>query len=91
LEWYIKKGISLDVNHLLARAKDTKDWKEDSISKEQVIALLERKIESVSFSSITEDVVRFIKNEDALNILGPEYFKDLISKMKFENTPFNQR
>lgn len=91
LEWYIKKDISLDVNHLLARAKDTKDWKEDSISKEQVIALLERKIESVSSSSITEDVVRFIKNEDALNIWGPEYFKDLISKMKFENTPLNQR
>ena len=86
LEWYIKKGISLDVNHFLARAKDTKDWKDDSISNEQIIELLDTKIKSVSFSSIKEDVVRFIKNSDVLNIWSPEYFKDLIEKIKFENT-----
>jgi predicted nucleotidyltransferase component of viral defense system len=86
VEWYIKKGIPLDVNHFLARAKDTNDWKEDSISKEQIIELLDTKIKSVSFSSIKEDVVRFIKNDDVLKIWSPEYFKDLIEKMKFENT-----
>lgn len=86
LEWYIKKGISLDVSHFFARAIDTKDWKEDSISKEQIIELLINKIESVSFSNIKEDVVRFIKNDEALNIWGPGYFRDLINKMKFENT-----
>lgn len=85
MEWYIKKGIPLDVNHFLSRAKDTKDWQEDNISKEQIIELLDKKIESVSFSSIKEDVVRFIKNDEALDIWSPQYFKDLISKMKFEN------
>ena len=86
LEWYIKKGIPLDVNHFLTRAKDTNDWKDDSISNEQIIELLATKIKSVSFSSIKEDVVRFIKNDDVLNIWSPEYFKDLIEKIKFENT-----
>jgi predicted nucleotidyltransferase component of viral defense system len=86
LEWYIKKGIPLDVNHFLTRAKDTNDWKDDSISNEQIIELLDTKIKSVSFSSIKEDVVRFIKNDDVLNIWSPEYFKDLIEKIKFENT-----
>ena len=57
---------------------------EDNISKEQIIELLDKKIESVSFSSIKEDVVRFIKNDEALDIWSPQYFKDLISKMKFE-------
>jgi len=85
LEWYIKKGVPLDVNHFLARAKDTKDWQEDKISKEQIIELLNKKIESVSFSSIKEDVVRFIKTDEVLKIWGQQYFKDLISKMKFEN------
>ena len=85
LEWYIKKGIPLDVNHFLARAKDTNDWQDDSISNEQIIELLDTKIKSVSFSSIKEDVVRFIKNDDVLNIWSPEYFKDLIEKIKFEN------
>lgn len=86
LEWYIKKGIPLDVNHFLTRAKDTNDWQHDSISNEQIIELLDTKIKSVSFSSIKEDVIRFIKNDDALSIWSPEYFKDLIEKIKFENT-----
>lgn len=86
LEWYIKKGIPLDVNHFLTRAKDTNDWQGDSISNEQIIELLDTKINSVSFSGIKEDVVRFIPNDAILNIWSPEYFKDLIAKIKFENT-----
>ncbi|MBT3582991.1 nucleotidyl transferase AbiEii/AbiGii toxin family protein [Candidatus Woesearchaeota archaeon] len=84
LEWYVKKGIPLDVNHFLARAKDTNDWQDDSISNEQIIELLDAKIKSVSFSSIKEDVVRFIQNDDVLKIWSPEYFKDLIEKIKFK-------
>ncbi|MCK0124745.1 nucleotidyl transferase AbiEii/AbiGii toxin family protein [Gelidibacter sp. F2691] len=86
LEWYIKKGIPLDVNHFLTRAKDTKDWLDDSITNEQIIGLLDAKIKSVSFNNIKEDVVKFIPNDAVLNIWSPEYFKDLIEKIKFENT-----
>lgn len=86
LEWYIKKGIPLDVNHFLTRAKDTNDWQGDSISNKQIINLLDSKIKSVSFSSIKKDIVRFIQNDDVLNIWSPEYFKDLIEKIKFKNT-----
>jgi len=85
LEWYVKKGVPLDVNHFLTRAKDTNDWQDDRISNEQIIELLDTKIESVSFSNIKEDVVRFIQNDDVLNIWSPEYFKDLVEKIKFEN------
>jgi predicted nucleotidyltransferase component of viral defense system len=86
LEWYVKKGIPLDVNHFLTRAKDTNDWQEHSISTEQIIELLEQKIESVSFSSIKDDVVRFIKDDAVLSIWGPEYFKNIVEKIKFKNT-----
>jgi len=85
LEWYVKKGVPLDVNHFLTRAKDTNDWQSDTISNEQVIELLDAKIKSVSFRDIKTDVVRFLKNDDVLNIWSPEYFKDLIAKIKFEN------
>lgn len=85
LEWYIKKGIPLDVNHFLARAKDTNDWQNNSISNEQIIALLDTKIKSVSFNHIKEDLIRFIKNEDNLNIWSTQYFQDLMEKIKFEH------
>ncbi len=86
LEWYIKKGIPLDINHFLTRAKDSNDWPDNTISNEQVIDLLDNKIKSVSFSSIKEDVVRFIQNDDVLKIWSTEYFKDIVEKIKFERT-----
>jgi predicted nucleotidyltransferase component of viral defense system len=83
LEWYIKKGVPLDVSHFLLRAKDTGDWKEENITPEQIIDLLKQKINTVSFDSIKEDVIRFIKNDKALQIWSPAYFNDLIEKLKF--------
>lgn len=85
MEWYIKKGIYLDLNHFLARAKDTNDWQEKHISPEQIIELLQMRIEVVSFKNIKETVVRFIKNDDVLSIWSPEYFNDLVGKIKFKN------
>jgi len=83
LEWYIKNGIQLDVNHFLLRAKDTGDWKEESITKEQIIVLLKDKINVVSFDNFKEDVARFIKDDKALQIWSPTYFSALIEKLKF--------
>lgn len=84
LEWYIKKGITLDIRHFLLRAQDTSDWNEKTISQEQIIDLLQKKIKTVSFDSIKEDVSRFIKDDKTLKIWSPAYFNDLIEKLKFE-------
>ncbi len=86
LEWYIKKGIPLDLGHFLSRAKDTGHWKAEEITREQIVELLKDKIDSVSFANIKEDVVRFIKEDNVLSIWSASYFKDLVEKMKFENT-----
>jgi hypothetical protein len=74
------------LNHFLARAKDTKDWNEDEITPEQLIALIRMRIETVSFKNIKEDVVRFIKNDDRLQIWSPKYFKDLLGKIKIKTS-----
>lgn len=83
LEWYIKNGIHLDVSHFLLRAKDTGDWKEESITPSQIIELLKHKINTVSFDNVKNDVVRFIKDDKVLRIWSPAYFNDLIEKLKF--------
>jgi predicted nucleotidyltransferase component of viral defense system len=84
MEWYIRKGVSLNMHHFLQRAKETNDWMEDQINQEQILQLLITKIENVSFDSVKEDVVRFIANDQKLAIWSENYFKDLIQKMKFE-------
>jgi predicted nucleotidyltransferase component of viral defense system len=84
MEWYIRKGVPLNMHHFLQRAKETNDWTENQISQEQILQLLITKIESVSLESVKEDVVRFISNDQKLAIWSENYFKDLIQKMKFE-------
>lgn len=84
LEWYIKQGIPMNIQHFLRRSQDSGDWSENSISEVQIIDLIKNKIDSVSFSGIKEDVVRFIPDDKSLQIWSPQYFKDLIDKMKFE-------
>lgn len=84
MEWYIRKGVPLNMHHFLQRAQETNDWTENQISQEQILQLLISKIESVAFDSVKEDVVRFIADDQKLAIWSPNYFKDLIQKMKFE-------
>ena len=84
LEWYIKKGVSLHLQHFLLRAQDSGDWTPKTISQDQVIQLLKEKIDAVSFDRIREDVVRFIRDDKALEIWSPQYFKDLVAKITFK-------
>lgn len=84
LEWYIKKGVALDLHHFLLRSNDTGNWTDKVISKDQVIQLLIDKIDTVSFDAIKEDIVRFIPDDSVLNIWNQQYFKDLVNKLKFK-------
>jgi hypothetical protein len=83
MEWYIRKGIPLNLDHLLIRSQDSGDWKEKSMTKEQFMTMLQNKIQSVSFSNIREDVVRFIPDEKVIEIWSSQYFSDLVQKIKF--------
>jgi predicted nucleotidyltransferase component of viral defense system len=83
MEWYIKKGVKLHLAHFLIRARESGDWKENSISEKQFIKLLQNKIETVSFKNIREDIVRFIRYDQMLDIWSRKYFTDLIKKIRF--------
>ena len=83
MEWYIRKGVPLNIPHFLLRARETKDWNEETINKEQVLELLKDKIHSVSFDSVKDDVRKFIRNDEQLAIWNADYFNDLIQKMRF--------
>jgi len=84
LEWYIKKGIPLDLKHFKLRVKDTGDWSKGELSLDDVIGLLRGKIKAVSFDNIKEDVIPFIKDDAVLEIWGEQYFNDLVDKLKFQ-------
>jgi predicted nucleotidyltransferase component of viral defense system len=82
LEWYIRKGTPFHLHHFLLRARDTGSWAGDAISKEQVIELLKKKIDAVSFDRIREDIARFIPDDSVLAIWSAQYFRDLADQLK---------
>lgn len=83
LEWYIKKGVPLNLSHFALRANDSGDWKKPSIKEKEIKELLLSKINTVSFEAIKDDIIRFIPDDTGLKIWGPDYFKELVEKLKF--------
>jgi predicted nucleotidyltransferase component of viral defense system len=82
LEWYIKQGVSLNLQHLCIRATESGDWKHKTLSREDLLKLLSDKIKEVSFKNIREDIVRFIPDSSVLDIWSPAYFNDLIKNIR---------
>jgi hypothetical protein len=83
MEWYVRNGFEINLSHLRERAIQSGDWKENMVlGKEELYALLYEKIGSVSFDRIKEDVVRFVKQPEELNIWSAKYFSDLVRHIK---------
>jgi predicted nucleotidyltransferase component of viral defense system len=84
MEWYIKKGIKLDLSHFLTRALNSGDWKEEAFSEKEFRELLSQKIDTVNMEFVKRDIIRFIKNPKQLDIWSSTYFHDLVSHLKIE-------
>ena len=84
LEWYIRKGVPLNLDHFLARAQDTGDWTNSTIQKEDILDLLRKRIDTVSLESVKEDIVKFIPDNKKLDIWSKKYFLELIEHLKFK-------
>jgi len=82
LEWYIKKAVALDLHHFSLRAHDSEDWTNDPITRDQLLDLLKAKINTVSFDGIRTDIEKFIPDTSVLDIWSPQYFNDLVDKIK---------
>jgi predicted nucleotidyltransferase component of viral defense system len=84
MEWYIRKGVPLNIPHFLNRAIETMDWNETHISQNEILDLLRDKTHSVSFNAVKDDVRRFIQNDERLQIWNAKYFEDLMERMRFD-------
>lgn len=84
MEWYIRKGVSLNLEHFLERAQESGDWEKPTISKEELLDLLRDKIKITSIDKVKADVRPFIRNMEQLEIWSPQYFLDLVDLLKIE-------
>ncbi len=83
MEWYVRKGVALNLDHFAKRAKDSGDLDQDVITVKQFNNLLIEKIDTVSFENIRNDIIRFVHDDKPLAIWSPQYFKDLAQKINY--------
>ncbi|MFB2118038.1 nucleotidyl transferase AbiEii/AbiGii toxin family protein [Parapedobacter sp. 2B3] len=82
MEWYIKKGVALNLRHFALRAKDSGDWDSDVITENEFRRLFAKKIDAVNMRYVKDDIKRFIKDQGILEIWSPKYFHDLAAHLK---------
>ena len=82
MEWYIRRGTSLNLEHFLFRAKDSGDWQKETMTEQEFRKLLYDRIETVNLETAKNDAKRFISDPKTLDIWSKNYFKDLIKYMK---------
>ncbi|HEY4063002.1 MAG TPA: nucleotidyl transferase AbiEii/AbiGii toxin family protein [Puia sp.] len=86
MEWYIKKGVPLSLSHFLQRAIGSGDWNKHTITSVEFFDMLKNKIDTVNIDRVKEDVIRFIPDPARLAIWSPQYFHDLIAKLKLDTS-----
>lgn len=83
LEWYIRNGFAINLQHFTVRAIESGDL-EEVITPDVLLELLRQKIESLNFDRVKEDVIRFIPEPGVLDIWSKTYFFEMIKKLKFK-------
>ena len=79
-EWYIRKGVPLNLAHLSKRAQQSGHIDCDLLSKKQIADLLAQRIDQIDLGSAKEDVVRFLKSPQEISIWSKPYFHQLAEK-----------
>ncbi len=81
-EWYIKRGVKINLEHLKERMVESGDFdRDDELTLEKLKDLLHKKIDTLDIQKVKDEVKVFIKNSDRLEFWSMEYFKLLADKV----------
>jgi len=83
-EWYVKKGVPLNLKHFVVLAKESGDIVTGQLTQNEFKKLLTARINSVDMERVKADVVRFIPDGNKLDIWSRKYFIDLSGRLKLD-------
>ena len=81
-EWYVKKGVPLNLSHFACRAMQSGHMESVKLSEEEFRLLLTQKIGSLDVRLAVDDISRFVQDVKPLKIWSREYFMQLADRMK---------
>lgn len=80
-EWYVRKSVPLDFNHLNCRAIA---FNNVELTPESFMALLKERLANTDISLVKQDVLPFVKDASSLDIWSNEYFLQLAQMIRYE-------
>ena len=81
-EWYVKRGVKVNLEHLQERMQESGDWdSKDTLTEEKLKTLLKERIDTLDIEKAKEDVQVFIKDRSVLDFWSRDYFKLLTDRM----------
>ena len=81
MEWYVRQGTHLHLDHFRSRAVDSGDWPKQTMTEKEFRHLLDTKIDSVDMKRVQADIGRFIRDPRSIGHWSAKYFHDLAKKM----------
>jgi len=82
-EWYVKKGVPLNLHHFEVRARQSGDWQGGEISQLEFAELLQSKVRGLDVTLARADVAPFIRDASVLDIWSSDYFMTLADRVVF--------
>lgn len=84
--WYVGRQTPLNLVHLEARMRQSKNWNHPSpLTQEDFFDLLRKKIANLNIASAKEDIQNFIRNPASIDIWSKDFFLSLLPKIIFTN------
>jgi predicted nucleotidyltransferase component of viral defense system len=80
-EWYVRRSTPLNLKHLAIRAMQSGHLKTDSLSKDEMLTLLNERINTLDIDSARSDVERFLHSPAEIEIWSKDYFRQLAEKV----------
>jgi predicted nucleotidyltransferase component of viral defense system len=83
LVWYIARNIPVNLNHLRDRLIQSSAWnKKDKFTLEDLLKVLNHKINETDFKNAKIDILPFIKDKHAIALWSKDFFLGVIQKMR---------
>ena len=83
-EWYVKKGVKLNLEHFSQRALQSGHIAPPHLSKDEFLRLLKSRIENLDVEMARRDMIPFTSNHKKLEIWSNTYFLELVRHIRFE-------
>lgn len=89
LEWYVRKRVPINLDHLAIRARQSGHWpdhwpKEKRLDHGALLELLRERINRLDIKAARDDIQRFLADSQPLEIWSQSYFQQLAAQIEVQ-------